>query len=668
MADPTAANPNQLNASKNDDKSLDKQTLAAVLQFLRKNNLKDTEDLLKKEANIEETDEGVGTSTDQEVTSVLSAYNSDGDPCMYEEFYRGLQNLIEASLDSSKSELSQVLYPVFVHMYLELVYNGHENQAKNFFASFSEDQEEHHQEDLIRLATFTKKEHMIHNELMMNYRTSKYVIRMCRNSYQALKRQLHDRQNTMVLNIVEEHLFIDVFDGVPRSKQQIEATAGGMVGQARRDANKSRVYYGLLKEPEISLPIEEEDEGGEDGDKPKRKRPKKDSSAGKKNKPDPNAPPVTRIPLLEMKDSDKIDKAIALRELSKRIRLGPDCLPSICFYTFLNAFQGLISVDISDDSSLMVAGFADSCIRVWALTQRKLRSMKLGSDLTHIDKEADDVMERIMDDRTASDCRTLLGHSGSVYSVSISPDRTYILSGSEDGTVRLWSMFTFSNLVCYKGHNYPVWDVQFAPYGHYFVSGGNDRTARLWTTENYQPIRLFAGHFSDIDCIRFHPNSNYVATGSSDRTIRLWDLQNGKCVRIMTGHKGPIQVLCFSPNGHYLASGSTDGRVLIWELRHGHLVAELANHTDTVYALAFCRDGSVLASGGMDNCVKLWDVKKVFSEVEAEDMTTTPNIVQSVKSKLLLGSYPSKDTPVYYLHFTRRNLLLAAGSYANTSS
>ena len=47
----------------------------------------------------------------------------------------------------------------------------------------------------------------------------------------------------------------------------------------------------------------------------------------------------------------------------------------------------------------MVAGFADSCIRVWALTQRKLRSMKSSTDLALIDKEADDIMERIMDDR-----------------------------------------------------------------------------------------------------------------------------------------------------------------------------------------------------------------------------------------------------------------------------
>lgn len=46
-----------------------------------------------------------------------------------------------------------------------------------------------------------------------------------------------------------------------------------------------------------------------------------------------------RIPLPELKDSDKLDKIMYMKEATKRIRLGPDNLPSICFYTFLNAYQ-----------------------------------------------------------------------------------------------------------------------------------------------------------------------------------------------------------------------------------------------------------------------------------------------------------------------------------------
>ena len=61
-------------------------------------------------------------------------------------------------------------------------------------------------------------------------------------------------------------------------------------------------------------------------------------------------------------------------------------------------FSGLISVDVSNDSSLLAAGFADSNIRVWTLTPQKLRKVKPADALKEIDAEADDVLERIMDD------------------------------------------------------------------------------------------------------------------------------------------------------------------------------------------------------------------------------------------------------------------------------
>ena len=40
-----------------------------------------------------------------------------------------------------------------------------------------------------------------------------------------------------------------------------------------------------------------------------------------------------------------------------------------------------------------------------------------------IDKESDDVLERIMDEKTASELKILYGHSGPVYGISFSPDR-----------------------------------------------------------------------------------------------------------------------------------------------------------------------------------------------------------------------------------------------------
>ncbi|XP_054974743.1 transcription initiation factor TFIID subunit 5 isoform X1 [Sorex araneus] len=706
----------------------DRQTLLAVLQFLRQSNLREAEEALRREARLlEEAAAGSGAPGEADgasaeaasallsrvtaavpgaaapeppaagaagapagpgpaagaaapgrvgsvavedqpdVSAVLSAYNQQGDPTMYEEYYSGLKHFIECSLDCHRAELSQLFYPLFVHMYLELVYNQHENEAKSFFEKFHGDQECYYQDDLRVLSSLTKKEHMKGNETMLDFRTSKFVLRISRDSYQLLKRHLQEKQNNQIWNIVQEHLYIDIFDGMPRSKQQIDAMVGSLAGEAKREANKSKVFFGLLKEPEIEVPLDDEDEEGENEEgKPKKKKPKKDSIGSKSKKQDPNAPPQNRIPLPELKDSDKLDKIMNMKETTKRVRLGPDCLPSICFYTFLNAYQGLTAVDVTDDSSLIAGGFADSTVRVWSVTPKKLRSVKQAADLSLIDKESDDVLERIMDEKTASELKILYGHSGPVYGASFSPDRNYLLSSSEDGTVRLWSLQTFTCLVGYKGHNYPVWDTQFSPYGYYFVSGGHDRVARLWATDHYQPLRIFAGHLADVNCTRFHPNSNYVATGSADRTVRLWDVLNGNCVRIFTGHKGPIHSLTFSPNGRFLATGATDGRVLLWDIGHGLMVGELKGHTDTVCSLRFSRDGEILASGSMDNTVRLWDAVKAFEDLETDDFTTATGHINLPENsqELLLGTYMTKSTPVVHLHFTRRNLVLAAGAYS----
>uniref|UniRef100_A0A8C5S3E4 Transcription initiation factor TFIID subunit 5 n=1 Tax=Laticauda laticaudata TaxID=8630 RepID=A0A8C5S3E4_LATLA len=713
----------------------DKQTLLAVLQFLRRSNLRESEEILRREARGlvddvpsdpnssvpgipgahggEGQDPSIGilapgtgdvlinsvtfgqtgatispaavttppaaplghpgkagvlVEDQPDVSAVLSAYNQQGDPALYEEYYSGLKHFIECALDCHRAELSQLFYPLFVHMYLELVYNGHESEAKSFFEKFHGDQECYYQDDLRVLSSLTKKEHMRGNETMLDFRTSKFVLRISRDSYQLLKRHLQEKQNNQIWNIVQEHLYIDIFDGMPRSKQQIDAMVGSLAGEAKREANKAKVFFGLLKEPEIELPLDDEDEEGENEEgKPKKKKPKKDNMGSKSKKQDPNAPPQNRIPLPELKDSDKLDKIMNMKEATKRVRLGPDCLPSICFYTFLNAYQGLTAVDVTDDSSMIVGGFADSTVRVWSVTPKKLRSVKSATDLSVIDKESDDVLERIMDEKTASELKILYGHSGPVYGASFSPDRNYLLSCSEDGTIRLWSLLTFSCLVGYKGHNYPVWDTQFSPYGYYFVSGGHDRVSRLWATDHYQPLRIFAGHLADVTCTRFHPNSNYIATGSADRTVRLWDVLNGNCVRIFTGHKGPVNSLAFSPNGRFLATGATDGRVLLWDIGHGLMVGELKGHSDTIYALKFSRDGEILASGSMDNTVKLWDAVKAFEDLETDDFTTATGHINLPESSqdLLLGTYMTKSTPVIHLHFTRRNLLLAAGAYSS---
>jgi hypothetical protein len=66
-----------------------------------------TEELLKKEANLTH----VGSTeeipqTDSEVSSVLSAYKSEGDPEVYEGAYTELKKFVEGALDIYKVKYS----------------------------------------------------------------------------------------------------------------------------------------------------------------------------------------------------------------------------------------------------------------------------------------------------------------------------------------------------------------------------------------------------------------------------------------------------------------------------------------------------------------------------------------------------------------------------------
>ncbi|OQV18330.1 Transcription initiation factor TFIID subunit 5 [Hypsibius exemplaris] len=431
--------------------------------------------------------------------------------------------------------------------------------------------------------------------------------------------------------------------------------------------NKAKVYHGIPKEPEITIPPElfadDEDDTDEEDKEPatkRRKGPNKKDFYARKFRSDPNAPPSTRVPFPPLSDLEKQDKLSSWKEAFKSARLGADRLPCICGYTLMNADSTVCTAGLSDDSSLLASGYSDSKIRIHSVTHKKLRAFKPAPVLKELDREGDDVMEQMFDNTTASVEKTIhCPHAGAIYSTSFSPDRRFLLAGCGDGSIRLWSLWLWTNLVNYKCHMYPVSDVEFSPLGHYFASCGTDRVGRLWSTESITPLRLFIGHNDDLTKIHFHPNSNYVATASADRTVRMWDAATGTCVRYFTGHKDVPQALCFSRCGKYLASGGRDGGIHIWDVAMAKEVLELEYHTKPVYALCFSRDNTLLASSGHDGNVALWNYKGLADQYQADNVS----FGASGGAAYLVRSYATKRTSVMNLHFTRRNILLAVGKY-----
>jgi len=500
-----------------------------------------------------------------------------------------------------------------------------------------------------------------------------------------------------------------VFSGEPDELAELEYNA--ITGQSADDVdrvNRKEVHWGLLEEQVAHLkgdaaeekekekiPIVK-DESQMDIDKDTEKEEEKEGSKKSRETPskrvkteaiEPASPPIETIKsMIPIPPENETLEVKRLEDLRRRVALSSTSLPSICFFTFLNAHNSINCVDIARDASVVAGGFSDSSIKVWDLQKDHQRIFGKEKEVSTARKRTTDYVR-------------LLGHSGPVYSCSFSPDNQYLISASEDNTARLWSLETRTNLVCYRGHNYPVWDVEFSPLGYYFATASHDRTARLWSTDHIYPLRIFAGHLSDVDCVKFHPNCNYVATGSSDKSIRLWEVNSGNCARIFTGHYGSIYALAFSPDGRLLASAGEDKNVMIWDLGTGKRVKTFSGHHEKcIWSLDFSAEGTLLASGSADSSVRLWAMDRsaatapspglataiasvtggappgppvppsptFSSALTSEDASKTGKKRTITKSPELLKTFGTKKTPIYSLKFTHRNLLLAAGPFQAT--
>lgn len=577
---------------------------STISQYLKRRQYSDSETSQKKECkwNQQLPYMALKGSTSGEITqdNTLSFSCITGDAALCEQVFSRFKTFITEKIPLHGTDCLNMLFPVFVHLYIELLSNGHKAPAHKFFSRhqslFRTDADQ--QRVLDELSKLYSKADMISCKHVQAFKDRKYQLVLTSEKFESLQRFLKADDNMMLLQVVNQHLQI----------------------QVNTDTT-------------LNLGLQD--------DKPEHRQQQ------------PISPAV--IPDNKVVQDDQA--LSSLKQVIKEVRDGPPGLPSICFYSFLNAYQGLCCASTSSDNKYLCGGFEDSSVRLWKLSPGLFAPVDnsdgpsvihLAADYLKVTEDEEDIK------REETECIVLKGHTGCIYQARFSWDSKFILTCSDDTTVRLWDVDKQTNAALYRGHNYPVWDVDTSAVGDYFASCSQDQTAKLWSTERTYPIRSFVGHTYDVDCVRFHPNTNYLATGSGDKTVRMWSIQDGKSVRLLPGHKSSILSLAFSPNGMMLASAGEDRRVRVWDLRTGQLFKEFRGHTDTIYALSFNQSNSLLASGGLDSCIRVWDLRK--SAGSSLSMSDNHN------SSELLGAFPTKSTPVIYLNYMMHNVLQAAGA------
>eukprot|EP01084_Bolivina_argentea_P163305 284118_1 len=496
--------------------------------------------------------------------SILSWGLLETCPGSVEQSYALLSDFVSGSLESYKTELYSILFPVFAEAYCSLIARGADKEAKRMMENWSAEHQEHYASEVESLRMIVLPEQVEVAEIAQRLKQNRFVVHLCTISYNLLNRFLANTGLLPVIDILNRTVRCTVKDRPPRKEflvVQLEDNTQPIVD--KNGLTNVALQWGAAPQKQVAeytALLRRKHRRPKDGPKADEEKDERmmppastahiNGDGGGSSNTGPSIsletleaafPPSQKPPFPE--DSElqfSIRQKLALRQLSdmtgessalectERELSGtnPDAFvadplnPSTLLATLLNTHGEVTCTDITSDGFRVAGGFRNCGIRVWTCNHRKGPDMALGEEASN------------------KGPLRLIGHTHPVYSLSWAPGGRFLLSGGGNGTVRLWDVHQkrAQNVVVYRGHCKPVWTVAFGPQGYYFSTGADDHTARLWSTDAIHPLRILVGHLGYVSATAFHPNGTYIITGSSDKTARLWDVRSGNCVRLFTGH------------------------------------------------------------------------------------------------------------------------------------
>jgi WD40 repeat protein len=289
----------------------------------------------------------------------------------------------------------------------------------------------------------------------------------------------------------------------------------------------------------------------------------------------------------------------------------------------------LWGVALSADGALVASGGQDGTVRLWGAPFAEGQALERWAG-----PEAGAGQSPNMAASGGRPMAILRGHTGGVWSTTLSADGRLLASGGGDGTLRLWEApFEQANAAAYQGamsvahaasppaadsssghlvavlhgHTGSVWGAALSADGRLLASGGGDGTVRLWETSTGRPLATLQGHTSGVRAVALAPDGALVASGGQDGIVRLWDPSTGRLLATLHGHTAGLWGVGLSADGTLVASGGGDQMVRLWDSATGRLLTTLQGHSGGVWSVALSADGQRVASGDEKGAVWLWE-------------------------------------------------------------